>query len=301
MPIWLVTWRSGLAAQVHHVDLGAAALGQGHRQAAAVGRERRPAVDAAETGDQLARAAGDVLHVDRGIAALEADIGQLAAVRAPCRRQQRLRRTGHALRIETIGVGDHQGITRALPRAACGDVGDAGPERAAHAEDLFVDRIGDLVGDIAHRAGTRRQGEAEQALLLGDIEQFVFDPVAAAAGIEHAADDQKVLLQRQPGRELDLAAAAGALDDVALGQAAELAGAVQVGTDHRGDVGLHRASALVRHRHHRDRQGRGVAADDVDFQPLLLRHGGERDEQDEQGGQPAQRSGHRQVLNGVRN
>ena len=182
-----------------------------------------------------------------------------------------------------------------LPGAGGGDVGDAGEERAAHAEDLLVDGIGDLVGDVAHGVAARGQRKAEQALLLGDVEQFVFDPVAAAAGIEHATDDQVILVERAPGRVVDLAAAGRAFDDVLRRQAAELAGAVEIGGDDLGDVGFRRgARALVRHRHDRDRQRRGIAADDVDFQPLLLRGSGEGQQHGKQRGEPGQGSFHRQ-------
>ncbi len=109
-----------------------------------------------------------------------------------------------------------------------------------HAQDLFVDGVGDLVRDIAHRVAARGQREPQQALLLGHVEQLVLDPVAAGAGIDHAADHQVILVERAPGRVADLAAARGALDHVGRRQAAELAGAVEVGGDDRGDVGLRR-------------------------------------------------------------
>ena len=138
------------------------------------------------------------------------------------------------------------------------------------------------MGDIAHGVGAGGHREAEQALLLGDVEQFVLDPVTAIAGIDHAADDEEILLEQPPGRIVDLAAAGRAFDHVALGQAAELAGTIEVGTHHAGDIGGRRgAGTLVGHRHHRDRQRRGIAADDVDFQPLLLGHGRQRQQKGE--------------------
>src|SRR5690606_9300934 len=126
-------------------------------------------------GDQLARAGGDLLDVDRGVAAFEADIGQLAPVRAPRGRQQRFARAHYGLRVPAVGVGHHQRVLGAGADAAGGDVGDAGPERTAHAEDLLVDGVGDLVGDVAHGVGAAGHGEAEQALLPGYVEQFVLD------------------------------------------------------------------------------------------------------------------------------
>ena len=53
-----------------------AALGQGEREAPAVRREAGRAVDAAEAGELLARAAGDVLDPHRGLAALEELLNQ---------------------------------------------------------------------------------------------------------------------------------------------------------------------------------------------------------------------------------
>ena len=66
-----------------------------------------------------------------------------------------------------------------------------------------------------------------------------------------------------------------------------------------GDVGIRRsARALERHRHHRDRQRRGVAADDVDLQALLLREGGQRQQGEQQQckgrGEATQRACHRE-------
>ena len=54
-------------------------------------------------------------------------------------------------------------------------------------------------------------------LLLGDIEQFVFDAQRAVAGIGHAADDQIVLFQQAPGRELDFGLPRREFDDVVPG------------------------------------------------------------------------------------
>src|SRR5690606_8831347 len=251
-------------AEVHHVDVRVAALGQGQRQPGTVRREAGRAVDAAEAGDLLARGAGDVLHVDRRVAAVEVHVGQLAPVRAPRRRHQRLRGIDHRARVVAIGIGHHQRVTRAAAQAGGADVGDPGPARAGYAEDLLVHRVADLVGDVAHRSGRRLHREAEQALLLGHVEQFVLDPVAAAAG--HAAADQHVVLPgHAPGRVGDFAAAGRALRHPRLVQRTELAGTGQVGADHVVDVGF---AHVAGERHHRDRQGRGVAADDVDVQPL---------------------------------
>src|SRR5690606_37073669 len=101
-----------------------------------------------------------------------------------------------------------------------GDVGDAGPEGAAHAEDLLVDLVGDLVGDVAHGGGPAVHGQAHQPLLPGDIEQLELDPVAAVRRVQHPADHQEVLLQQPPGGEIDVGAARRALDHVLVRQGA---------------------------------------------------------------------------------
>ena len=147
---------------------------------------------------------------------------------------------------------------------------------------------------VAHRTGRRGQGEAEQALLLGHVEQFVFDPVAAAFR-QAAADQHEVLLEHAPGRVGDFAAGGRAFRHRRLADGAELAGTGQVGTDDVVDVGVAGSAA---ERHHRDRQGRGVAADDIDFQPLGLRERAQRgqraQQQGEAGRQSAAKSAHGQ-------
>src|SRR5690606_12076601 len=132
-----------------------------------------------------------------------------------------------------------------------GHVGDAGEERTRNAEDLLVDGIGHLVGDVAHGAGPGGHGQADQPLLGGHVEQLVFDPVAPSAAVQHAPDHQVVLVERTPGRVVDLPAAGRPLDEVALGQDPELAGTVEVGGHHGRDVGVRGgATALVGHGHH---------------------------------------------------
>jgi hypothetical protein len=60
---------------------------------------------------------------------------------------------------------------------------------------------------------------------------------------------------------------------------------------------------LERHRHYGDGERGCVAADDVDFQSLLLRRGHQRQETNDQGGkkghQAAQQSIHRQIQSGM--
>ena len=71
------------------------------------------------------------------------------------------------------------------------------------------------MGDVAHSAAACRHRKAEQALLAGHVEQFVFDPVATAC-IHNTTDQQVVLVERAPGRVIDLAAAGWTLDQISL-------------------------------------------------------------------------------------
>src|SRR5690606_8016571 len=122
----------------------------------------------------------------RIVVVFEGNVGQLAAVGTPVGRHQRLGRAHHHLRVVAVGVGNHQRVVDVRAGAGGSHVRDAGPEGAAHAQDLLVDGVGDLVADIAHGVGAAGHGHAEQALLLGHVEQFVLDPECAAAGIDHA-------------------------------------------------------------------------------------------------------------------
>ncbi len=177
----LVICVSRAAAEIHDVDVRIAALGQRQRQTSAIRRERRRAVDALARRHLLARAGREILDEDRRIAALERVVGELAAVRRPRRRQQRLARAHDDLRIEAVRIGDHQRVLDVRRQAGRGDVGDARPERAAHAEDLLVDDVGDLVRDVAERRALAADRKPGHALLLGDVEQLELDAHGAVA------------------------------------------------------------------------------------------------------------------------
>src|SRR5690606_29372607 len=158
------------------------------------------------------------------VATLEAHVGEFAAIRAPRRGQQRFGRTHDGLWVVAIRIGDHQRVPHRIAATAGGDVGDTGPERAAHAGDLLVDGIGHLVGDIAHSIAARGHRQVKHALALGQVVQLVFHAIGVRAGIQYAADHDVVLLQRAPGRELDVAAAYRLFDDLRFGEGAELVG-----------------------------------------------------------------------------
>src|SRR3546814_11465372 len=93
-----------------------------------------------------------VLDVDRGVALLEADVGQLASVRTPRRRQKRLGRTHHGLRVVAIRIGHRQRIADALARDGDGHVDDAWPASTAQPESSTGVRACQYVcthGDVA--------------------------------------------------------------------------------------------------------------------------------------------------------
>ncbi|MNI49318.1 hypothetical protein D3C73_1039210 [compost metagenome] len=155
------------------------------------------------------------------------------------------------------------------------------------------------MGDVAHGIATCGHRQAQQALALGHVEQFVLDAVGAGTGVHDPADDDVVLLQRAPGGELDVTATDRLFDDLRFGQRTELARTFEVGTDHAGDVGLRSTGCtLVGHRHDGDREGGGIAADDVDIQPLLLRDGSERQQQGRKHGKPARHLLHGELKKG---
>ena len=118
---------------------------------------------------------------------------------------------------------------------------------------------------VAQAGALAGDGQRQQLLLLGHVVEFEFDADVAAGILDLASDQDVGLLEQVPGRKLDLAAARGIFDDVALGQGAELAAAVQIVADHGSGVGIRRqAGALERERNHRDRRGRGGSVLDVD-------------------------------------
>ncbi len=196
----------------------------------------------------LARPGGEILDEDRRIAALERVVGEALAVRRPCRRQQRLARAHDDLRIEAVRVGDHQRVLDARRKTGRGDIGDARPERAAHAEDLLVDDVGDLVRDVAQRRALSADRKPGHALLLADVEQLELDAHRAIARIGRVADDEVILLEQPPGRELDVGLARRRFDDVGLGQRAELARARQISAHDLADIGLRRQARRPRSR-----------------------------------------------------
>ncbi len=128
------------------------------------------------------------------------------------------------------------------------------------------------MGDVAQAAALAGDRAIGDALLLGHVEQFVLDAHGAVGGVAHAPDDEIVLFQQAPRRELDLGLAGREFDDAVFRQRAELAGAREIGVDDVAGVRRRRHARTVEtERHHRDRQRRCGAVDDIDIQALRER------------------------------
>ena len=126
--------------------------------------------------------------------------------------------------------------------------------------------------DVAQRRALAADRKPGHALLLADVEELELDAHGAVARIGRAADDEVILLEQAPGRELDVGLARRRFDDVGLRQRAELARAREIGAHDLADVGLGRqAAAFEAERHDGDRNRRGIAVDDVDAELLGLR------------------------------
>jgi hypothetical protein len=157
------------------------------------------------------------------------------------------------------------------------------------------------VGDVAHGIATGGHRQAQQALALGHVEQFVLDAVGAGTGVEHAADHDVVLLQRAPGGELDVAAAHRLSTICASGSVRNWPERSRSARTTPATSVCGAAVNLVGHRHDGDRQRGGIAADDVDIQPLLLRDGSKGQQQGRKHGKPARHLFHGALNRGNRN
>ncbi len=125
----------------------------------------------------MAAAAGQIMHIDHWFFGLKGNIGQLAAIGRPDRRDDGLARGQRGLRIGAIGIGDLQFVAP----GAFHDIGDARGKHTRLASELFVDEIGDAVrGGAQLRAGMRVGLRAEGALLehVGETDARRITPFA---------------------------------------------------------------------------------------------------------------------------
>uniref|UniRef100_A0A7S4D5R6 Uncharacterized protein n=1 Tax=Heterosigma akashiwo TaxID=2829 RepID=A0A7S4D5R6_HETAK len=212
------------AVAVDHEELGAAFARQAEGQLLPIRRPGRCAVGALEVGQHAALAGLHVLDAHRGLAALEAHIGQLPAIGRPGRRDDRLGAGQRHLGTLAVRIGHDE----AVARPGLGDIGHASREDPLVTGELFVDDVGDAVG---RQPGIVRQhglGLTDELRALDDIPELEADVQPAIGEFGDRAGDQGIGLAGPPigpDRAAGLAQAARRVD------AAELATALQVRTD----------------------------------------------------------------------
>jgi hypothetical protein len=124
----------------------------------------------------------------------------------------------------------------------------------------------------AERSALPADRKTGHALLLADVEELELDANRALAGIRRVTDDEVVLLEEPPRRELDVGLARRRLDDVGLRQRAELARAREIGAHDLADIGVGRQAAAVEaERHDGNRDGGRIAVGNVDGELLCPR------------------------------
>ena len=116
-----------------------------------------------------------VLHVNGRHAPLERDVRQPFAVRRPGRRHDGQRRLQMRTRLAPSASATIQLIRLRRRLAVDRHVGDARGERAAHADDLFVERIGDAMRAIAQVRGLDGHVRPEHALAGEHVDELRVD------------------------------------------------------------------------------------------------------------------------------
>ena len=169
-----------------------------------------------------------------------------------------------------IRIGHHQQIFRRLADArpiGHADVGDAGIEGAALAQQLFIDQVADPVGRATHVVRRRRHLERRQLLAARYIHQHDADHVTAAALGNHLANGGVIHPGGAPRGHVHLLQAAGLLGHFCRRQGVKTSTARQVGID---DGAHRRAGSLFGagegHDGHRQRTAHAFG----DFDPEWL-------------------------------
>ena len=198
------------------------------------------------------------------------------AVGRPARREQRLVAGDDLLRVVAVGVGDQQGVARAL----LGDVGDARGEHAGIAGQRLVDHVGDAVRGGAELRRRDRVDLARQHRLLDHVDQLEAHLDAAVGLRAHRADDDRIGAAGAPVGGAHVLRARGTRHAGVVDEA-EQARALQVRTDDAGDA--EREACLALERDDRNGNRRARAADDLDGE-LRARHRQrhERDDKEEE-------------------
>ena len=190
--------RGRLRAQVHHEQVGVAALLQAHDHALAVRREARRERHAGEIADDLALPGLDVEQIDARIALAEFHVGDFLGRRREARRQHEV---GAARQIADVGavlVHDREPLDAALLGAGLVDEHHAGVEIALLAGQALVDLVGD---DVRDAPPVFRRGEILLAgeLLAGeDVPQPEFGLQPPVALPRHAAGHQRLRVDGLP-------------------------------------------------------------------------------------------------------
>ena len=145
----------GLRAQIHHEQVGVAALLQAHDHALAVRREARRERHAGEIADDLALAGLDVEEIDARVALAELHIGDFLGRRREARRQHEVAAARQIAHIGAVLVHQRQPLDAAFLGAGLVDEHDAAVEIALLAGEALVDLVGDDVARCAARIPAR--------------------------------------------------------------------------------------------------------------------------------------------------
>ena len=140
--------------------------------------------------------------------------------------------------VVTVDIRNRKSVSRAARRVVhLGDVGDPRVERAAHAGELLVDLVGDLVRHPAHQLRRCRQLEADHLLAPQHVVELELDDVLAVERGSDVADDKIIGAEQPPVLEVDLGVPERPARQAVERDRFVLAGSGQIVGDNRRDVG----------------------------------------------------------------
>ena len=139
---------------------------------------------------------GQLLAVDRRPTALERHIGNMLAVRRPGGRQQRLPGLQQYDRARAVRIGQGQArVVLAAGTPGHRDIQQLRGKSARHARQLFIDRIGNTVGQHARLAG--RAGFEPDNMRFWRRHHTAHNPLARVTA-RHAPDQQILGIDSAP-------------------------------------------------------------------------------------------------------
>ena len=152
----------GARAQIHHEDVGVAALLQTHDDAMAVVREARRKCHAGEIADGLALAGLDVEQIDPRLSLPVGHVGDFLRRRREARREHKIVAAREIAHIGAVLIHDRETLRAPVAGAGLVDEDDAGVEIAHLAGEALVDLVGDDVGEapVVVRRWSRSAGRA---------------------------------------------------------------------------------------------------------------------------------------------